>query len=102
MAQFVKVASTDEIAPGSAKQVEINGKTIALFNLDGNYYAIDNTCTHRGGPLAEGFVEGESVTCPWHGAQFNVKSGAVEASPAAKGVVKYNVRVQGNDVEVEE
>jgi nitrite reductase/ring-hydroxylating ferredoxin subunit len=101
MAQFVKVASTDEIAPGAAKQVEVNGKTIALFNLGGNYYALDNECTHRGGPLAEGYVVGESVTCPWHGAQFSVKSGAVEASPAAKGVAKYNVRVQGNDVEVE-
>jgi nitrite reductase/ring-hydroxylating ferredoxin subunit len=101
MAQFVKVASTNEIATGAAKQVEVNGKTIALFNLDGNYYAMDNTCTHRGGPLAEGYVEGEEVTCPWHGAQFNIKTGAVVGPPAAKGVAKYNVRVQGNDVEVE-
>lgn len=101
MAQFVKVASTDELVPGAAKQVEVNGKTIALFNLDGNYYAIDNICSHRGGPLAEGFIEGESVTCPWHGAQFNIKTGAVEGPPAAKGVAKFNVRVQGSDVEVE-
>jgi nitrite reductase/ring-hydroxylating ferredoxin subunit len=101
MAQFVKVASANEIAPGSAKQIEINGKTIALFNLDGNYYALDNECTHRGGPLAEGYLTGESVTCPWHGAQFNLKTGAVESPPAAKGVVKYNVRVQGSNIEVE-
>jgi nitrite reductase/ring-hydroxylating ferredoxin subunit len=101
MAQFVKVASTGEMVPGSAKQIEINGKTIALFNLGGNYYALDNECTHRGGPLAEGYVEGESVTCPWHGAQFSIKTGTAEAPPAAKGVAKYNVRVQGNDVEVE-
>jgi nitrite reductase/ring-hydroxylating ferredoxin subunit len=101
MAQFVKVASTDEIAAGSAKQVEVNGKSIALFHLDGNYYAIGNECTHKGGPLAEGYVEGESVTCPWHGGQFNVKTGAVEGPPPAKPVAKYNVRVQGNDVEVE-
>jgi len=101
MAQFVKVASAGELAPGSTKQVEVDGKTIALFNLDGNYFAIGNDCTHRGGPLAEGFVEGESVTCPWHGAQFNIKTGAVVGPPAAKGVAKYNVRVQGNDVEVE-
>ncbi len=101
MAQFVKVASTGEIAPSSAKQVEVNGKTIALFNFDGNYYALDNECTHRGGPLAEGYVEGESVTCPWHGAQFNIKTGAVLGPPAAKPVTQYNVRVQGNDVEVE-
>ncbi|MCI0692749.1 non-heme iron oxygenase ferredoxin subunit [candidate division KSB1 bacterium] len=101
MAQFVKVASASELAPGAAKQVEVNGKTIALFNLDGNYYAIDNTCTHRGGPLAEGFIEGESLTCPWHGAQFNIKTGDVVGPPAAKSVTKYNVRVQGDDVEVE-
>ena len=101
MAQFVKVASTEEIAVGSAKQVEANGKTIALFNLNGNYYAIDNACTHRGGPLAEGYVDDEKVTCPWHGAQFNVKTGAVLGPPAAKPVAKYNVRVHGSDVEVE-
>ncbi|MDZ7361371.1 MAG: non-heme iron oxygenase ferredoxin subunit [candidate division KSB1 bacterium] len=101
MAQFIKVASTDEIAPGAAKQVEVNDKSIALFNLDGNYYAIDNTCTHRGGPLAEGFVEGEEVTCPWHGAQFNIKTGAVVGPPAVQNVARYNVRVQGNDIEVE-
>jgi nitrite reductase/ring-hydroxylating ferredoxin subunit len=101
MAQFIKVASADELAAGSAKHVEVNGKSIALFNLDGNYYAIGNDCTHKGGPLAEGYIEGESVTCPWHGAQFNIKTGAVEGPPAAKGVTKYNVRVQGNDVEVE-
>jgi NAD(P)H-dependent nitrite reductase small subunit len=101
MAQFVKVATTDELAPGAGKQVQVNGKEIALFNLDGSFYAIDNTCTHRGGPLAEGFVEGEEVTCPWHGAQFNIKTGAVVGPPASQNVAKYNVRVQGNDVEVE-
>jgi nitrite reductase/ring-hydroxylating ferredoxin subunit len=101
MAQFIKIASADELAAGSAKHVEVNGKSIALFNLDGNYYAIGNDCTHKGGPLAEGYVEGESVTCPWHGAQFNIKTGAVEGPPAAQNVARYNVRVQGNDVEVE-
>ena len=101
MAQFIKVASAGELAPGSTKQVEVDGKTIALFNLDGNYYALENECTHRGGPLAEGYVKGESVTCPWHGAQFNIKTGAVVGPPAAKDVVKYNVRVQGNEIEVE-
>ncbi|MDZ7344512.1 MAG: non-heme iron oxygenase ferredoxin subunit [candidate division KSB1 bacterium] len=101
MAQFIKVATIDEIAPGTGKQVEANGKQIALFNLDGNFYAIDNTCTHRGGPLAEGFVEGEDVTCPWHGAQFNIKTGAVVGPPATQRVTTYNVRVQGNEIEIE-
>lgn len=101
MAQFIKVATTDEMAAGTIKQVEANGKSIALFNLDGSYYAIGNECTHRGGPLAEGFVDGETVTCPWHGAQFNVKTGAAESAPASKPVAKYNLRVQGSAIEVE-
>src|SRR5438094_4016716 len=68
MAEFVKVAKTGEIAPGEARAVEAGGKKIALFNVDGTFYAIDDTCTHRGGPLSEGMLMGEEVTCPWHGA----------------------------------
>lgn len=64
MAQFTKVASTADLAPGEAKCVEVAGKKIALFNLDGTFLAIDDTCTHRGGPLSESEVSGEEVTCP--------------------------------------
>src|SRR2546425_10879860 len=67
MAQFIKVASTADLAPGEAKCVEVAGKKIALFNLEGSFYAIDDTCTHRGGPLCEGEVAGEEVTCPGTG-----------------------------------
>ncbi len=74
MAQFIRVASTADLAPGEAKCVEVAGKKLALFNLEGNFYAIDDTCTHRGGPLSEGEVSGEEVTCPWHGAIYNVTS----------------------------
>lgn len=101
MTRFVKVATTSELAPGQAKKVEVDGKTIALFNLEGGYHAIDDTCTHRGGPLSEGPVEGEMVTCPWHGSKFNVKSGDVLTPPARTGVSSYRVRVSGSDVEVE-
>jgi nitrite reductase (NADH) small subunit len=101
MAQFIKVASAADLAPGAAKCVEVAGKKIALFNLEGNFYAIDDTCTHRGGPLSEGEVSGEEVTCPWHGAIYNIKTGAVLGSPAPRGVASYPVRVQGSDVEVE-
>ena len=80
MAQFVKVASTADLAPGEARCVEVGGKKIALFNLEGNFYAIDDTCTHRGGPLSEGEVASEEVTCPWHGAVYNIKTGAVLGS----------------------
>jgi nitrite reductase/ring-hydroxylating ferredoxin subunit len=101
MAPFIKVASTADLAPGEAKCVEGAGKKIALFNLEGRFYAIDDTCTHRGGPLSEGEVSGEEVTCPWHGAIYSIKTGAVLGPPAPRGVASYAVRVQGSDVEVE-
>ena len=101
MAGFVKVATTGELPPGQAKKVEVNGKTIAVFNVGGSYHATDDTCTHRGGPLSEGHLEGNVVTCPWHGAKFNVTSGEVVGPPARAGVSSYPVRVNGSDIEVE-
>ncbi len=101
MAGFVKVATTGELAPGQTKKVEVGGKTIALFNIGGSYHAIDDTCTHRGGPLSQGHVEGDMVTCPWHGAKFKVSSGEVLGPPARAGVSSYHVRVNGSDLEVE-
>ena len=101
MTQFLKAASIGDLAPGDAKCVEVAGKKIALFNLEGSFYAIDDTCTHRGGPLSEGEVSGEKVTCPWHGAVYNIKTGAVLGPPAPHGVASDPVRVQGSDVEVE-
>ena len=101
MAGFVKVARTDEIAPGQGKMVEVSGKKIALFNVEGSFHAIDDTCTHRGGSLSEGILEGEQVTCPWHGAVFDVRTGEVLSPPAPKGVSRYDVRVEGDDVEAE-
>jgi len=86
---------------GEAKCVEVAGKKIALFNLEGTFYAIDDTCTHRGGPLSEGEVSGEEVTCPWHGAIYNIKTGEALGPRAPRGVARYAVRVQGADVEVE-
>ena len=101
MPEYVKVAVTDDIAPNQGKLVEVQGKKLALFNLEGKYYAIDNTCTHRGGPLAEGELEGDEVTCPWHGAKFKITSGAVLSPPAPQGVKSFPIRVAGNDLEVE-
>ena len=102
MAQFVKVgtrAELDELEGG--KLVEVGGQKIAIFNVGGRYYAIENTCPHRGGPLAEGKIEGDEVICPWHGSRFNVKTGAVLEPPARQGVRSFAVRVTGDDVEVE-
>ena len=101
MPEFVKVASTDAIPAGQARMIEVNGKEIALFNVAGAFHAIDNTCTHVGGPLCEGAVEGVEVTCPWHGAVFDVTTGQVLGPPAASNVSSYLVRIEGSDIEVE-
>jgi 3-phenylpropionate/trans-cinnamate dioxygenase ferredoxin subunit len=101
MAEFVKVASTNEVAPGGARLVNLNGKDIALFNIGGSFFALDNACTHEEGPLAEGEIEGHEVTCPWHGARFDVRTGEVLCAPANEDLQRYNVRVVGNDIEVE-
>ena len=101
MAEFVKVARAEEIAPGQGKLAGVKGKEIALFNIDGSFYAIDNSCTHVGGLLSEGELDGHQVTCPWHGSVFDVTTGEVLGPPAGKGVTSYNTRVEGGDVEVE-
>src|SRR5436853_7809741 len=101
MPEFVKVARIEEVPVGTARMVEVNGKEIALFNVAGSFHAIDNTCTHVGGPLCEGEIDGVEVTCPWHGAVFDVTTGRVLGPPAAESVTRYNVRVNGSDLEVE-
>ena len=97
MAEFVKVAEVSEVAPGGVKQVTANGKTIALCNVGGQFYALDNECVHRGGPLAEGYLDGEKLECPWHAWQYDVHTGAVTMNPGAK-VPTYEVKVEGSDV----
>lgn len=101
MGAFVKAARASEIPAGAGKAVEISGKRIAIFNVDGVFYAIDDTCTHRGGPLSEGNLNGKDVTCPWHGAVFDVTSGAVLSPPAPREVSRYATRIEGGDVQVE-
>jgi len=100
MATLTKVAETGDIPPDSAKVVEVAGKTLALFNAGGTFYAIDNTCLHRGGPLGEGDLEGTTVTCPWHGWRYDVTTGANVLNPALR-VSCYPVRVEGTGVFVE-
>ncbi len=101
MATKVAVAKVSELKPGEGKAVQAGGKTIALFNVDGTFYAIDDACTHAGGPLSEGSVSGRSVTCPWHGAEFDVTSGAAQGPPAGAGVAAYRVHVEGDSVSIE-
>jgi nitrite reductase (NADH) small subunit len=99
MANFVRVAALSEIPAGQAKMIEVNGKQIAVFNYDGTLYAIDNTCKHRGGPLAEGELEGTVVTCPWHGWTYDVTTGTSPDDPDC-AVDRYAVKVEGDDVMV--
>ena len=101
MPRTVKIAQTGDLSPGEGKVFEAEGQTIALFNVDGTFYAIENTCTHVGGSLGEGALVGDQVTCPLHGAQFNVASGKVLGPPAGSDVKCFVVTVEGSDVLIE-
>ncbi len=96
---FVTVAQVGEIPPGTGRTVQVNGIWIAVFNVGGTFYAIDNACPHAGGPLGEGTLCGAVVECPWHGWKFNVVSGQREGNPNIE-VACCHVRVEGNDVQV--
>jgi nitrite reductase/ring-hydroxylating ferredoxin subunit len=101
MSKMVKVAQTSDLSPGTGKVVQADGRDLALFNVEGTFFAIDNSCTHQGGPLGEGELSGDTVECPWHGAQFNVRTGAVTRPPAPAGVRSFPVTIQGDNVLVE-
>ena len=97
MAEFTRVAKTSEIPAGGGKVVEAGGKTLAIFHCGGTWYATDNTCVHRGGPLGEGSLSGTTVTCPWHGWEYDVTTGVSIANPSAK-VQTFDVKVEGEDI----
>jgi len=103
MPEFTKVASVGEIPDGQGKCVELNGNRVAVFNVGGQFYAIDDTCTHEDGPLSEGEVDPETmeVSCPWHNACFDLRTGEVTCPPAFEPVNAYTTRVNGDDVEVQ-
>lgn len=102
MSDFIKVATVDEIPVGESKIVEVEEVSIALFNLDGEIYAIEDVCTHDGGPLGEGtIVNGCEVICPRHGARFDIRTGKALSFPAFEPTNSYAVRVEGNNVFIE-
>jgi nitrite reductase/ring-hydroxylating ferredoxin subunit len=102
MAMFVNVGTTQELeALEGGKLVEAAGQRIAIFNVGGKYWAIEDACPHRGGPLSEGMLADDEVICPWHGSRFNVRTGAVVTPPAQKNVKSFPVRVVGTEVQVE-
>ena len=95
---FVKVAETKDIPSSQMKAVEVNGEKICVVNVEGKYYAIGNVCTHEGGPLADGTLEGYDVECPWHGSKFDVRTGKVTNPPADTPEPTYEVKAEGNNV----
>ena len=96
------VGKTSEILPGKMQKTSIDGKEVLVVNIDGNYYAVDDTCTHSGASLSEGKLNKTTITCGWHGAQFDCKSGNLEKFPAKINNLKsYNVTVESDDLFVE-
>ncbi len=100
MSTNVKVATSDELPPGGKKLIEVDGRAIALFRVGNDYYAIDDVCTHDGGPLAEGELSGCEITCPRHGARFDVITGRALSMPAIEPVAVHGVLVRGDDIYV--
>jgi 3-phenylpropionate/trans-cinnamate dioxygenase ferredoxin subunit len=98
MAEFLRVASLADVPPGTARQVVIDGRKIAVVNTRGGIYAIDDTCTHEEESLAEGPVVGEIIVCPKHGSRFHLPTGRVLSLPAVRPVRTYPVKVEGDDI----
>jgi 3-phenylpropionate/trans-cinnamate dioxygenase ferredoxin subunit len=100
MSDFVTVAKTSEIQPGEMKPVRVNRRRVGIANVDGEFVAFDDTCTHEEASLTEGELYGDVVECPLHGAAFNIRTGAVESFPATVALPVYDVRVIGDDIQV--
>ncbi len=95
-----KVATRAELPPGGKKLVEVDGRAIAVFHCDDGYYAIDDVCTHDGGPLAEGELIGCEIRCPRHGARFDVRTGRALSMPAIEPVAAHAIELRGDDIYV--
>ncbi len=97
---FLRAAKRNEIPPGTIREIQLGGRTIAVANVDGRFYALDNTCLHRGGPLGQGELEEKVVTCPWHGWQYDVTTGKTLVNPAV-GVPTFAVELRGEEIFVD-
>ena len=101
MGEFVTIAKRDDIADGEVRVFKVNGKELAVAHTDEGFFAIDDVCTHDGGPLGEGYLEDNQIECPRHGARFDIKTGKAITLPAVIGVNAYPTRVEGDEVQVE-
>jgi nitrite reductase/ring-hydroxylating ferredoxin subunit len=97
---LMRAAKTDEIPVGFVREFQVDGNTLAIANVDGKFFAINNTCMHRGGPLGQGELTGKIVTCPWHGWQYDVTTGKLASNPSV-GVQCYPLQVRGEDIWVD-
>lgn len=97
---FVKVADAGEIPNGRLKLVDVHGERVAVANVGGQFHAFSDECTHDGGPLSEGDLEGEIVTCPWHFSAFNVRTGEIVTSPAEEAITVYETKLADDGVYV--
>lgn len=95
------IAKKSEIPPGTAKRFEVDGVEVLLCNVAGAFYAVEDVCTHDGGPLDQGELEGCEIMCPRHGALFDVTTGAALTLPAIVPLPTYQVRIEGDDISVE-
>lgn len=102
MADWIDVVAVDEFAPGTSRTVEVDGAWVAVFNLGGEFYAIEDVCTHDGGDLATGEIDGDVIVCPRHGARFAIKTGEVLSPPAYEDLPTFPVRVEGGKVQVKD
>jgi 3-phenylpropionate/trans-cinnamate dioxygenase ferredoxin subunit len=100
MSDWIDVAPENELAPGSFRVVDVEDTSVAVFNLDGAYYAIEDVCTHDYGQLTGGSVEGDEIVCPRHGAHFDIKTGEALSPPAYEPVETFPVRVQRGMIQV--
>jgi 3-phenylpropionate/trans-cinnamate dioxygenase ferredoxin subunit len=100
MADWITVAGTDELGPGDREIFDLAGYYIAVFNVDGRYYAFEDLCTHDDGPLAEGILDGYQIECPRHGARFDIRTGEALTPPAVRATRRFDVRVQDGQVQV--
>jgi nitrite reductase/ring-hydroxylating ferredoxin subunit len=100
MAEFVTVAKAGDVSQGELRRFDLGGTPVAVANVGGTLYAFGNTCTHLHCSLAEGELDGTTVTCPCHGSRFDVTSGAVLRGPAREPVPSYAARVEGKDIQI--
>lgn len=101
MGRWLDVASIAELTPGTRRVVDVDGIAVAVFNLGGEYFAIKDACTHDGGELANGELEGEVIICPRHGARFSIRTGAVLGPPAYEDLRTFPVRVAMGNIQIE-